>query len=99
MNVRFQDSELERLAIDVTYTGKRSATVVKKFRNRINLIRQAVNRTDLYALKSLRLEKLKGKRKQQHSIRLNDQYRLIVEFREESGNELVEIIEIGDHYQ
>ena len=98
MDVEFQDSELERLASDVTYMGKRSATVVKKFRNRINRIQQAVNRTDLYALKSLRLEKLKGQRQQQYSMRLNDQYRLIVEFRKESGKEIVNIIEIGDYH-
>lgn len=98
MDVEFQDSELERLATDVTYIGKRSATVVKKFRNRINRIRQAVNRTDLYALKSLRLEKLKGQRQHQYSMRLNDQYRLIVEFRKENGKEIVNIIEIGDYH-
>lgn len=98
MEVEFQDSELERLASDFTYMGKRSAAVVKKFRNRINRIRQATNRMDLYALKSLRLEKLKGQRQHQHSMRLNDQYRLIVEFRREEEKEIVNIIEIGDYH-
>lgn len=98
MEVEFDDSELERLALDLKYLGRRPASLVKKFRNRIHRIRQAMNSKDLYALRSSRLEKLKGKRKHQHSMRLNDQFRLIVEFRKRDSKELIAIIAIEDYH-
>jgi proteic killer suppression protein len=42
-------------------------------------IRAAVDERDLYAMKSLFYKKLKGERSQQKSMRLNDQWRLVVE--------------------
>ncbi len=98
MNIEFQDEEYERLAFDLTYLGNRSASLVTLYRNRINRIKSAINRLDLYALKSLRLEKLKGKRQSQHSMRLNDQYRLIVEFMKGNEGETVRIIKIEDYH-
>lgn len=98
MDVEYANSELERLAEDATYLGNHSAAKILKYRNRINRIRQAVNRLDLYAQKSLRLEKLKGQRQHQHSMRLNDQYRLIVEFQKRSGKEIVKVINLEDYH-
>jgi len=50
-------------------------------------------------LKSLHFEKLKGKRKNQHSIKLNDQYRLIVELVQINAKvKTIKIIEIIDYH-
>ena len=53
---------------------------------------------DLTAVRSLRLERLKGRRIQQWSMRLNKQWRLIVEFRGSGTNTLVSVIEIVDYH-
>jgi proteic killer suppression protein len=42
-------------------------------------IRAASDERDFYALKSLHYEKLHGKRSHQRSMRLNDQFRLILQ--------------------
>ena len=49
-------------------------------------------------MKAMRLEKLKGDRKGQNSIRLNDQWRLIVEFEGKDQNTTVNIIEVVDYH-
>uniref|UniRef100_A0A832H3H1 Plasmid maintenance system killer protein n=1 Tax=Oscillatoriales cyanobacterium SpSt-402 TaxID=2282168 RepID=A0A832H3H1_9CYAN len=98
MEVEFADAEIEDMVYNANYKGKVSAQLVRAVRKLINLLIQAANRTDLYNLRSLHLEKLKGERKHQHSMRINDQYRLIVEFRKKNAHEKVYIIEIGDYH-
>ena len=98
MIIDFQDPELERLAFDAAYMGKRSAALVRAYRKRINQLRNVPDRQALYALRSLRLEKLKGKLKRFHSMRINDQYRLIIEIQQKVGKETVEIIKIEDYH-
>lgn len=48
-------------------------------------------------MKSLHYEKLKGKRSHQRSMRLNDQFRLIVEIEEANGRTVV-VISIEDYH-
>lgn len=99
MEIEFAEPEMEKLAKDAKYIGKHSFAKIKKYRERINRIMQAMNRRDLYAQKSLRLEKLKGERKHQHSIRLNDQNRLIVEFVRKGQTEIAKIIAMEDYHK
>jgi proteic killer suppression protein len=100
MEVEIKDSELDQMAYDAQYNGRWSKDIVTAFRKRIITIQQAKNRLDLYNLKSLRLEKLKGKRKHLHSMRINDQYRLILSFGtiKESKEELVTIHNVEDYH-
>jgi len=91
--------ELDRLEVDGAFTAGLSQGLVKAYRNRINIIRQAVDERLFYAIKSLRFEKLEGKRKHQHSMRLNDKYRLIVELVERKPKDkAVRIVEITDYH-
>lgn len=60
-------------------------------------IRAAPDERDFYRMKSLHYEKLKGKRSHQRSMRLNDQYRLILEIEEIKGRTLV-VISIEDYH-
>ena len=83
MIVRFSNKDLERLESDPGHTAGLDRDVVKAFRKRMQLIRAAPDERDFYALKSLRFEKLKGARKHQRSMRLNDQWRLILELEQE----------------
>jgi proteic killer suppression protein len=99
MEIEFADPEMEKLAKDAKYIGKHSFAKIKKFRERITRIMQAMDRRDLYAQKSLRLEKLKGERKHQHSIRLNDQNRLIVEFIKKEHMEIAKVIAMEDYHK
>jgi proteic killer suppression protein len=97
MNVRYEDRRLERLEIDEKNTGGFGSNVVKAFRRQMNFIRNAVDERDFYAMKSLHFERLSGKRAGEHSIRLNDQFRLVFRI-ERAPSKTVVIIEIVDYH-
>jgi toxin HigB-1 len=99
MDIEFQDLELDRLAFDQTYIGKWSPALVRAYRKRVNQISQAPNQQVLYAFKGLRLEKLKkGEMQGKYSMRINDQFRLIVQFSKKNGNDTLIIIKIKDYH-
>ena len=49
-------------------------------------------------MRSLRLEQLKGNRAGTSSIRLNDQFRLIIKFETDDGGRMVIVIEMVDYH-
>lgn len=99
MDVIFASEELDRLEVDGNFTAGLNQALVKAYRSRLNIIRQAVDERLFYAIKSLHFEKLKGKRKHQHSMRLDNKYRLIVEFVERRGKgKSVKVVEITDYH-
>jgi len=98
MEVRFADRALERLERNATEDGGFSQAVVTAFRKRVQALRAAIDERDLYAMKSFRFEKLKGARSHQHSIRLNDQWRLILEFSGTAPNKIVVAMKIEDYH-
>ena len=98
MKVRFKDDRLERLETDPQFTDGHSGAIVKAFRARLNFIRQAVDERDLYAMKSFRFEKLQGPRNHQHSVRLNDQWRLIIELEGTAPHKTIVIVSIEDYH-
>lgn len=61
-------------------------------------LRDAEDERDLYALKSLHFEKLKGARAHQRSLRLNDQFRLIVEIVPTGARNAVVVVSIEDYH-
>jgi proteic killer suppression protein len=77
MQVRFADPDLDLLETDPEYTGGYATEAVRGFRKVLQVIRAALDERDLYALRSLNFEKLKGDRVGQHSLRLNKQWRLV----------------------
>lgn len=98
MDVTFQDASLDRLETDAGHSGRFGGAVVKAFRKRMQQIRAATDERTFFAHRSLRFERLKGDREGQHSMRLNDQWRLIVELRGEAPRKTVHIIEIVDYH-
>jgi proteic killer suppression protein len=98
MDVRFKNPELDRLETDATFTAGFAAAVVKAFRKVMQAIRSATDERTFYAMKSLHFEKLQGKRAHQRSMRLNDQYRLIVEFETGEKGKVVVVVSIEDYH-
>lgn len=98
MEVRFQDERLDRLEIDPGYDAGFPPSVVTVYRKRIQFIRQAPDERDFYEMKSLHFEKLKGKRTHQHSMRLNQQWRLVIQFEGVAPNKIVAVISIEDYH-
>ncbi len=98
MQIRFAGSDLERLYSDPTYTGGRATAIVTAFRKVVGIIVAATDERDFHALRSLRFEKLKGKRSHQHSMRLNDQWRLILVLEGKAEDKVVSIVSIEDYH-
>lgn len=99
MDIEFATEELDRIEVEGRYSAGLNQGLVKVYRSRINIIRQAIDERTFYAFKSLHFEKLEGKRKGQYSMRLNDQYRLILELIERnSKSKIVRVIEVVDYH-
>ena len=98
MDVRFEDPSLEKLEVDPKYTAGLDAALVKAFRKRLQFIRAALDERAFYAMKSLHYEKLKGDLAGQRSMRLNDQWRLILRLEEDDTGKLVVIVSIAAYH-
>jgi proteic killer suppression protein len=96
LEVEFADADLDRLEIDPKFQAGVPQETIRSFRKVMQTIRAAVDSRDLYAFKGLRTEQLSGKRKHQHSLRLNGKWRLIVELG--SGGKHIRVIEIVDYH-
>jgi proteic killer suppression protein len=97
VQVRHADPKLERIEIDKGFRGGFDHKIIKSFRKTMAIIRAAVDERTFYAMKGLRYEKLKGNRARQRSMRLNDQFRLILELEEKDGV-IVVVIRIEDYH-
>jgi proteic killer suppression protein len=98
MEVRFKDLKLDRLETDGKYDAGFPRDIVRAYRKCLQIIRAAPDERVFYSLKSLHYEKLKGDRSHQHSMRLNKQWRLIIELEGVVPNKLVAIIHIEDYH-
>src|SRR5258708_36968793 len=98
MEVRFHDASLDRLETDLKYTGGYDRAIVRAFRLRMQIIRAASDERTFYELKSLHFEKLKSDRARQHSMRLNRQWRLVLEFDGSGSAKIVCIVAIEDYH-
>ena len=78
----WEGHRIKKLPLEIQETGRR----------KLRMINNSVNLLDLRIPPANRLEKLAGKLKEYHSIRINDQWRII--FKWKSGNAYdVEIID------
>lgn len=81
MSIRsFRCAETERLFNDERGTGIPNQ-IVKRARRKLLIIDAATDVNDLRVPSGNRLERLSGSRSGQHSIRINDQYRVCFVFR------------------
>ncbi|HCJ69485.1 MAG TPA: plasmid maintenance system killer protein [Corynebacterium casei] len=87
------------MANDPNFKSKKwSSDLVKAYRKKIQILTSATDERDLRALKSLHLEQLKGNRIGTSSIRLNKQYRLILQFKSDESGRTVIVIELVDYH-
>jgi proteic killer suppression protein len=98
LRFRFKTRKLEALYTEEKGAHRYPASVVDAFFEVMSIIDAAVDERDLYTLKGLRYEKLKGSRQSQHSLRLNDQFRLIVERQEDEQGRYLLIVNIEDYH-
>jgi toxin HigB-1 len=98
MDVTFKDQSLDRLETDAGYNGGFGDAIVKAYRKAMQHIRAAADERTFYARRSFRFEKLKGPREGQYSMRLNDQWRLIIELRTQGEKKVVHVVEIADYH-
>lgn len=100
VDVMFADDDLKRLYSDATYAPKGiSVAIIRAFRKVTQYARDAKDERDLREWKSLHFEQLKGNRSHQHSLKLNDQFRLIVELEGTAPAKRVKIIAIEDYHK
>lgn len=98
LKVLFRDRRLYDLATDKNARSDYPQAVEKKYRLRIQQIVSAQDERDFYRHASLHFEKLKGDRSHQHSMRINDQWRLIVEFEGDAPDRRIVIVAIEDYH-
>lgn len=98
MKFEFASKKLERLYVESEFSAGFGSDVVRAFRKVMQLISAARDERDLRQFKSRRFEKLKGERAHQHSLRLNDQWRLIVEVRKDADGNVILVVDIEDYH-
>lgn len=99
MLVRFADDELRRLYYDENCHPKGMDRVLARaFRKKVAILEAAENELVLRQLGSLNFKKLRGKRAGQHSIRINDQWRLIFVFLNGGSGKIALLIEVVDYH-
>lgn len=99
MDVRFASDDLDRLEMDPNFNAGHSRQVVRAFRKTMGIIRAAIDERAFYAFHGLRYEKLKGRRSHQRSMRLNDQWRLIIELETDGPkSKLIVVHAIEDYH-
>jgi|ERR1035441_1496467 proteic killer suppression protein len=98
MDIDFRDENLDRLETETGFTAGFEKAIVKGYRKRMQAIRAAKDERDLYAVKGNHFEKLKGKRANQHSLRINDQWRLVVEIQPGNPKNTVTVVSIEDYH-
>jgi proteic killer suppression protein len=99
MRVEFDDDDLRRLFTDPEFRiSSVGADLTKAYRRKVNLIVNANDERDLRALRSLHFEKLAGSREDQYSIRLNDQWRLILRIERDDSERWIVVVEIIDYH-
>lgn len=99
MKVIITNKELEHLFLNRKEKGspKYPPEVSKAFIKKVRIIQTVDNTQQLRQFKSLHLEQLKGDYEGQHSVRVNDKYRIILRIvKEENGTTYIEVVKIDE---
>lgn len=98
MDIEFSDDDLARMVSDVAFNAGYGVPVVRSYRKVVQFIRSATDERDFRAMRSLNFEKLQGDRDHQHSLRINAQWRLIVEIKKAKPKNVIVIVGIDDYH-
>ncbi len=94
----FKRKKLEELYYEEKGAQKYPPGVVDAFFHVLSIIEAVPDIRDLYQLKSLHFERLKGKRKDERSVRLNKQYRLTMKLEKDEEENYLLILDIEDYH-
>jgi len=94
MEVRILDRKLVELEVDPSRDGEWPTGIGRAYRKLMMSIRAAVDERDLYAMKSHRFKKWEDK----HSMRLNDQWRLILDIEKAEPKNVILVVSIRDYH-
>ncbi len=97
MRFRFADRKLEAFYSNGKWKKKFRA-VEKDLFTVLDDLEAASDVRDLYNLKGLHFEKLSARARDEHSLRLNDQFRLIVRIERDSAGLYIVIEGIEDYH-
>ncbi len=92
MIASYRDKDTEKVANGIRV--KQFEALALLAQRRLNALESAIRLDDLLVPPGNRLEALKGNRKGQHSIRINDQYRICFEWKEGKAYD----VEITDYH-
>ncbi|MFE5478067.1 MULTISPECIES: type II toxin-antitoxin system RelE/ParE family toxin [Nocardia] len=99
MRLEFAKAELRSLWESETFRINGLAPeAVTAFRRKVQLLEAASSELELRNFRSLNLEKLKGDRQGQYSIRLTRKWRLILQFETDDIGRTVLILELCDYH-
>ena len=84
----------ETRAIHEGFSGRKFRGIEEQARKRLRWLDAPTSLADLAAIRGNRLEALKGGRAGQHSVRINDRWRICFSWREGNAHD----IEIVDHH-
>lgn len=105
MIVTFEKKYLKELYDTGSSSDKKhryQPSIVKRYIDRVNLLKKVVSKEELYPFKSLNFEALVGDKRGRFSIKVNTQYR--VEFTLDENLEqpvltICNIVELSNHYE
>lgn len=99
MRIEYGDDDLRRLAEDPDYRPRQwGRDVIVAYRKKVQILDAAKDERDLLAMRSLRLERLTADRAGTCSIRLNDQFRLILTFHTDDDGRVAVVLELVDYH-
>lgn len=98
MDVLFAEPKLALIETDDAGQTKLPVSVIQSARRKLTVLRAAIDDRSLRNWKSLHYEKLKGDRDGLRSIRLNDQYRMILSLDETTNPQTITITAIEDYH-
>ncbi len=98
MNVIYLNKKLKKIESDEAIQLKIPLNVLKAVRKKLVVLRAATDERTLRNWKSLHYEKLKGDRKNQRSIKLNEQWRLVFTLDNNTHPPSIAIIDIEDYH-
>lgn len=106
MEIIFEKDYLEQLYENGKAKNKKyrfQNAVIKKYKNAIDKLRVANQIEDLFPIKSLNYEKLKGDKNGLESIRVDQKYRIefisTIEGEEPNCITICSIVELSNHYK
>jgi proteic killer suppression protein len=98
MDILFADATLALIETEEAGKTRLPVPVIKSARRKLTVLRAAPDDRSLRNWKSLHYEKLKGGRDGQRSIRLNDQYRMVLTIGESTIPPTATIVGIEDYH-